>query len=270
VKTKINVDSVDSHHRGIKGLFEKAFRRFKAGTHVATMLPVYIFGCVVIGASLTPAIVLTRSIIGWDFGTENVWLRSFVMGVGLAAGFFTYGLTVMVVCPFFNWLLRCKLQKWRGPYYSAEAFKWYMHNAFTYLPRFTFLDFVTPSPLANLFFQMMGMKIGLGTVINSSYISDPSMITLGKKVTIGGSVTMIGHYGQDGFLVVAPVVIGDGCTIGLKASIMGGTLIGKNVKILPHSAVMPKTVIPDNEIWGGVPAKKIGGLMKTEESEKAA
>jgi serine acetyltransferase len=53
------------------------------------------------------------------------------------------------------------------------------------------------------------------------------------------------------------VEIGDGATIGLKASVMGGAKIGKGAKILPHSVVMPKTVVPDGETWGGVPAQKL-------------
>ena len=104
---------------------------------------------------------------------------------------------------------------------------------------------------------MMGMKIGKGTVINTTYISDPSMISLGEKVTLGGSVTIVGHYGQAGLLIISPVKIGNNCTIGLKCSVMGGATIGDNVKIMPHSVVMPKTTIPDGEIWGGVPAQKI-------------
>jgi serine acetyltransferase len=38
---------------------------------------------------------------------------------------------------------------------------------------------------------------------------------------------------------------------------MGGAQIGKGAKILPNSVVLPKTVIPAGETWGGVPAQKI-------------
>lgn len=113
------------------------------------------------------------------------------------------------------------------------------------------------------------MKIGKGSVINTTWISDPSMIQLGKKVTLGGSVTLAAHYGQGGLLVIAPISIGDGCTIGLKSSIMGGVTIGANTKILPHSVVLPKTQIPAGEIWGGVPAQKLD-LRALAELKKSA
>ncbi len=58
-------------------------------------------------------------------------------------------------------------------------------------------------------------------LINTTNISDPCMITLGDYVTVGGSVTIFGHYGQKGYLIIEPVEIGNGTTIGLKSSIMG-------------------------------------------------
>jgi hypothetical protein len=45
----------------------------------------------------------------------------------------------------------------------------------TYVMRFTFLEFITPTPINIFFFKAMGMKIGKGTVINTSFISDPSV-----------------------------------------------------------------------------------------------
>ena len=113
--------------------------------------------------------------------------------------------------------------------------------------RYTFLEFLTPSPLNILFYRMMGMKIGKGVVINSSHISDPCLITLGDYVTVGGSATIFAHYGQHGYLIIAPVTIGKGTNIGLKASVMGGATIGENVTIKPHSVVLPKTTVSDGE-----------------------
>jgi acetyltransferase-like isoleucine patch superfamily enzyme len=163
----------------------------------------------------------------------------------------------LLIVPLINFCLRMSLRPWRGPYYSLEAIRWYIHNGLTYLPRFTFLDFVTPTPFNLMFYRLMGMKIGRGTAINTTFISDPSMIVLGDKVTIGGSVTLIAHYGQGGYLVLAPTVIGDRVTIGLKATVMGGVTIGEGAKIMPNSVVLPKTVIAPGETWGGVPAVKI-------------
>ena len=103
----------------------------------------------------------------------------------------------------------------------------------------------------------MGMKIGPNSQLNSAHISDPGLISIGKNVTIGGSAVIIAHYGVGGVLVVAPVFIGDGATIGLRAIIMGGVTIGAGAKVLSNSVILPKTVIPAGETGAGVPAVKV-------------
>jgi acetyltransferase-like isoleucine patch superfamily enzyme len=91
---------------------------------------------------------------------------------------------------------------------------------------------------------MMGMKIGKGSHINTTNISDPGLIEIGEKVTIGGSAHLMAHYGTKGFLILEPVRIGDKVNIGLKATIMGDVVIGAQAQIGPHEAVLPKSRIP--------------------------
>ncbi|MGZ3723044.1 MAG: hypothetical protein ACXVA9_08950, partial [Bdellovibrionales bacterium] len=168
-------------------------------------------------------------------------------GFGLASAYFIFGVSLIFVVPAMNFIMPFRVKPFRGPYYSLQAIPWFVHNGLTYMVRYMFLEFVTPSPLNILFYRMMGMKIGKGVVINSTNISDPSLITLGDYVTVGGSATIFAHYGQKGYLVISPVKVGKGTNIGLKASIMGGSTIGEDVMIKPHSAVLPKTTIPDGE-----------------------
>ena len=182
-------------------------------------------------------------------GTAN-WplvLRYAAMGFGLSSAYFIYGVCLVFVVPAVNFIMPFRIQAFRGPWYSLPAIPWYVHNALTYMVRYTFLEFITPTPLNVLFYRMMGMKIGKGVVINTTHISDPCLITLGDHVTVGGSATIFGHYGQKGYLIIAPVHIGEGTNIGLKASIMGGVTVGKNATIKPHSVLLPKTTVQDGE-----------------------
>lgn len=256
MKKRIDLNATTSELGGLKGLFEILLRRFKVAMHLITMLPVYFFACIILGLSLTPSVALFR-FIQEETQSFPFFVQSLFFALSLACGYFLYGTTLIFLAPLVNKIMVGRLKEWRGNYYSAESLKWFIHNGLTYLARFTFLEFVTPSPVAILFYQMMGMKIGKGVVINSTWISDPSMIEMKDKVTIGGSVTIVAHYGQGGLLVIAPVKIGSNCTIGLKATIMGGCEIGDGAKLLPHSVLLPKTIVPPGETWGGVPAQKI-------------
>jgi acetyltransferase-like isoleucine patch superfamily enzyme len=245
-----------SRQTGIKGLFEKVLRKFRIATHALALIPLYIGASVCFGVSLQPSIHLflwiNRSTQDFSFAA-----RSLCLGIGLALGFYVYGFTMMLVIPFANFILRCNLKPWRGIYYSFETLKWYVHNGLTYLARYTFLEFFTPTPFNNFFYQMMGMKIGKDTQVNTTHISDPSLIELGNHVTIGGSATIIAHMGAKGFLIISPVKIHDGAVIGIKATIMSGVTVGAHAKVLPNSVVLPNTNIPPGETWGGVPARKI-------------
>jgi len=146
--------------------------------------------------------------------------------------------------PLINFLMPFRLKPFRGGYYSMETVPWYFHNAFTYAVRYTFLEFITPTPLNILFYRMMGMKIGKGVHINTTNISDPALIEIEDKVTIGGSVHLIAHYASKGYLVVERVKICRGATIGLKATIMGDVEIGEKAAIAPHEVILPKSRIP--------------------------
>ena len=256
-----DVNSLTSSKSGAAGIAERALRRFRGVFHGLLLLPFYAAACVCIGISLTPAIAFHDWAMPY-VETLPRFVAPAAHGTVLGFAFFITGFSMLFVLPFANFCLRIKLKPWRGPYYSLESISWYIHNGATYLMRYTFLEFFTPGPYSNWFYQMMGMKIGTGTIINTTNISDPSLIEMGARVTVGGSVTLCAHYGQGGYLVLAPLKIGDGATIGLKATIMGGVTIGKNAKILPNSVVLPNTTIPDGETWGGVPAQKFSVFQK--------
>lgn len=236
-----------SKSKGLVGLLETFLRRFRNVSFALLLSPLALVCCTALGLAVAPALFWFR----WVDTATAAWpVMAHYAAIGFAAssGFVMYGICLIFVVPAINFLIPLKVKEFRGPWYSLPAIPWYVHNGLTYMVRYTFLEFVTPSPLNILFYRMMGMKIGKGVVINTANISDPCLITLGDYVTVGGSATIFAHYGQKGYLVIAPVTIGNGTNIGLKASIMGGSTVGENVTILPHSVVMPKSKIANGKM----------------------
>ena len=240
-----DVLSEKSSAGGLHGLMETLLRRFRGVSFGLLLAPLTVLCCACIGVSLAPGL--------WLFSRVNAFsadwitpLRFVALGCAFSTAYLIYGISMIFVVPLVNKLLPFRVKPFRGPFYSLPAVPWYYHNALTYMVRFTFLEFVTPTPLNILFYRMMGMKIGRGVVINTTFISDPCLISLGDYVTIGGSATIFAHYGQKGYLVIAPTVIGAGTNIGLKASVMGGATLGEHVMLKPHGCVMPKTVVPSH------------------------
>jgi len=240
---RVNVNTLKATEKGLKGLFEIALRKFSMITFMLALIPIYFLGAIIVGISATPGIYFFNYISDLTAEWEKV-LHYASLGFAFFVGFFMYGISLIFVTPFFNKILPFKIKPFRGPYYSYQSVPWYVHNAMVYLVRYTFLEFITPTPLNVLFYKMMGMKIGKGVHINTTNISDVGLIELGDKVTIGGSAHLICHYAAKGYLIIAPVKIKSGTTLGLKSTIMGDVEIGEKSIIAPHEVVYPKSRIP--------------------------
>ena len=235
-----------SQRQGVGGAAEVFMRKFRNFGFALFLSPLALLCCACLGLAAAPAL-FWYNLVSEQTAQWPAILHYAAIGFGLSSGYLIYGLCLLFILPAVNFLIPFRVKAFRGPWYSLPAIPWFIHNALCYMMRFTFLEFLTPSPLNVLFFRMMGMKIGKGVVINTSNISDPCLITLEDYVTVGGSATVFAHYGQKGYLIIAPVTIGKGTTIGLKASVMGGAQIGAGCIIRPHSVVLPRTTVPDGE-----------------------
>ena len=226
---------------------------------LAIIGPLPFIGLAIVAAGLALAVAV------WLFDTLSVCLpavtnsawRYALNGLLLAFCYFAYGLTLLLVAPLLNFLLGGRLRPYRGSAVSLTALRWYVHCTLTLVVRYSFLEFVTPSPFAQLYYRLMGMRIGRNVTINSTALADPSLIEMGDGVTIGGSASIMAHYAQGGYLVIAPVRIAAGATIGLRAIIMGGVEVGEKAKVLAGSFVLPNTRIPAGETWAGIPARQV-------------
>ena len=118
------------------------------------------------------------------------------------------------------------------------------------------------------FLRKQGVCIGENCDIDKSanFGSEPWLITIGNNVRVTQRVQFITHDGglwtlrKMGLVGVNEVkyeniYIGDNCNISWDVIIMPNVHIGNNV-IVAAGAVVTKN-IPDGEIWGGIPAKKI-------------
>ena len=230
------------------------------------VLPFLMIAALAAGSALAPAIYFFDNAAAWAHTLANYYYYP-ALGFIFVLCYFIYGFSLILIAPLFNLILGGRLKPWRGSAVSLRCLPWYIHACLTLVVRLSFLEFVTPTPFTILFYRLMGMKIGRNVTINSTAIADPSLIELGDFVTIGGSASIMAHYAQGGYLVINTVKIGKGATIGLRAIVMGGVTIGEKAKVLAGSFVVPNTVIPDGETWGGIPAVKLD--LKKDKAEQA-
>jgi acetyltransferase-like isoleucine patch superfamily enzyme len=193
-----------------------------------------------------------------------LWLSMLASG-----GYFLYGLCLIVVLPLARWLtFSWKVPVGKYPYVSFRGYQWASYNALILVMRYSFVNWIRATPFIRFFYRAMGMTIGARTQINTSVISDCTLITVGHDTVIGGDVTLIAHVVEGPNLSTAPVVIGNNVTVGLMTVIMPGCQIGDGAILAANCVLKKGTVVGPNEIWGGVPAKRIGvrGEKKAEDA----
>ena len=109
-----------------------------------------------------------------------------------------------------------------------------------------------------------GFKINAGCSVEPSF---PWLVTIGRNVTLGPNVTILGHDASSqvhlGYTRLGLVNIGDNVFIGAGTVILPGVSIGNNVVIGAGSIVSKD--IPDNSVAVGSPARVIKGINEFKE-----
>lgn len=246
----------DSRNPPAIGFLDRMVRRYARPAYIVVVLLIYLLMSTALGIALAPAIWCWEWFAQLSRGLPFL-AAGLTLGFGTAVAFFVFGFSLLCTIPIYNFILPTRVHPFKGGYYTLRAAPWLLHNALFYLVRFSFLPFVTLTPFGIWFLKAMGMKIGRHAFINTEYISDPQLISIGEDAALGGSVRIFAHYGGGGNLVVAPVVIGDRATIGLAATVMGDVEVGRDATVLPHSVLLPGSRVGNGEIWGGVPARLI-------------
>ena len=123
------------------------------------------------------------------------------------------------------------------------------------------------------FFTDCGKNINIGrnVFINSGCrFQDQGGITIGDDALIGHNVVMatINHSIEPDKrknMIPAPIIIGKNVWIGANVTVLPGVTIGDNAVIAAGAAVSKD--VEENTIVGGVPAKVIRTISKSEENE---
>ncbi len=142
---------------------------------------------------------------------------------------------------------------------------------------------------ARLVRRLLGADVGPGVTLNAhlDFGNDARLITIGAGSHIQRRGTLLADWGEpitvgrDVFIgaeamlwtgthdigpperrcgrgFARPIVIGDGCWLGARVTVLGGVEIGAG-SVIAAGALVNKSV-PANELWGGVPARLIRAL----------
>ncbi len=213
----------------------------------------YSIGIAVIGISIFPGVVLCFKIWQACAGLMLGW-KVFFLCLGITAAYFIYGICLIFTVGLFRWVFRLNLKEGEYPMQSLDALKWALVNSLVLVVSNTFMDFILLTPFINIFYRLMGAKLGKNVQINSKYCADLGLLEIGDKTVIGGHATVIGHSFERGRLILKKVKIGKNAVIGLNSVVLPGAEIGDGA-ILAAGAVLSKNaVLEPRSVYVGVPA----------------
>jgi len=120
-----------------------------------------------------------------------------------------------------------------------------------------------------LFYRGMGAKVDWTLIIGQGVkLTEPWLVTLGHHVLLGDNSHLASHKVEGSVVTLEEIVIGDETVVGAGAIVFPGCRIGKNVTVGAKSTVSRRTVIPDGEVWVGVPAKKYDYFSRSRKQDE--
>ena len=115
-----------------------------------------------------------------------------------------------------------------------------------------------PVPLLRALHGLLGARWGRNTYA-AGVVLDPVFTFIGHDTLLGEGTLVFAHVLEGRRLSHVPVRIGNNVTVGARAVIMPGVMIGDGAVVAAGSVVTKGTTVGRREQWAGVPARKIRG-----------
>jgi len=139
---------------------------------------------------------------------------------------------------------------------SAFTYCTYMlFNIFVFFPVLQ-TGFPLPFPFRRPCYKLLGLRLGRNTHF-PGVILDPPLVEVGDSVVIGGDSLFTAHAAEGDAFLLARIRVASRATIGMRAIIMPGVTIGEGAIVAAGAVVTKGTQIGPNEVWGGIPARRI-------------
>ena len=154
-----------------------------------------------------------------------------------------------------KWLLlgQVKPGKYRlwGSFYLRW---WFVKTLFAITPH----HFLSGTPWLNLYYRLLGAKIGTNVYLSAVDIAVPDLVSIGADTNIGYSARLVNSSVEKGWLTIGRIEIGDRCFVGASSILSENTIMENDSHLEDLSMLPAQQQIPDREVWAGSPAAKVG------------
>jgi non-ribosomal peptide synthetase-like protein len=164
------------------------------------------------------------------------------------------GLVAALATALAKWLLVGRLRPGAHPLWSW--FVWRNELADTFVEVLAapwFARSVTGTPLLNLWFRLMGARVGRGVWCETYWLPETDLVELGDGATVNAGSVVQTHLFHDRLLSMDKVTLKRGATLGPNSVILPAATLGRHATVGPVSLVMRGESVPDKTAWIGNP-----------------
>jgi non-ribosomal peptide synthetase-like protein len=155
----------------------------------------------------------------------------------------------------FKWLMIGKIKPGKYKLWGLYYFRfWFVDKVIGISPA----NYFAGTPIINIFYRLLGAKIGKNTYLNVHTASVFDLLTVGNNVSICTDTHIKGFVIKDGYLHIGSISIEDNCFVGTRCCLSENTRMERNASLEDLSLLPAGACIPANENWQGSPAEKIG------------
>ncbi|WP_410661054.1 Pls/PosA family non-ribosomal peptide synthetase [Amycolatopsis sp. lyj-112] len=109
------------------------------------------------------------------------------------------------------------------------------------------------TPLLAAWLRTMGAKIGRGAWLETYWLPESDLVSLGDGATINRGCVVQTHLFHDRIMTMSPVTLDEGATLGPHGIVLPGASIGARTTVGPGSLVTRGDAVPADSRWLGNP-----------------
>ncbi|WP_200303685.1 Pls/PosA family non-ribosomal peptide synthetase [Streptomyces adelaidensis] len=153
-----------------------------------------------------------------------------------------------------KWLLVGRHRSGEHPLWSGFVWRNELADTFVEVLAVPWLAGSVPgTPVLNLWLRGLGARIGEGVWLESYWLPETDLVTLGDGATVNRGCVLQTHLFHDRILRTDTVELREGATLGPGGIVLPGSVVGARTTLGPASLVMAAESVPDDTRWLGNP-----------------
>lgn len=200
-------------------------------------LVLYSFYAAVIGLCLAPAVALalwayrTLVLVPQQSGADPSAGAVVLFSLLLAASLYVFFLTGVAVMSALVRAITAGIRPGRYAITTPTFLRWLIAGGIYSIAIRLVLPVIRLSFFCNLFYQIVGCRMGRDVKLNTWVLADAYLLRLGDGVVVGGETEISCHLFEGDHLILDRVSIGAGTLVGARCYISPGVTIGSRCVI---------------------------------------